>query len=244
MPGADSIEKAVQPPPEFFGIQTDSINLDLFRDLGDQLQPLDSIIAMALRFSPALRFEEAAVRSAKFNERYMRYIWMNGLSGFYNYAWGNQFAIVQSNVSSGNSATNSIGEGYRTGVNVQLSVSELFARPAKNKMAHAEYDMARNKLNEAVLIVKRQVIADYFNMIASQKILNVRIQDAESARLSAEIGTVEMKRGKIPPSELARLKNVQTLAEAALELAKRDFMTSFYQLETLLGVKLATLKKK
>jgi outer membrane protein TolC len=74
--------------------------------------------------------------------------------------------------------------------------------------------------------------------------MKIRDQDAESARLTAEISNVEMKRGKIHPSELSRMKNVHAIAESNLESSRRDFMMYYYQLEVLVGVKLNTLRKK
>jgi outer membrane protein TolC len=112
------------------------------------------------------------------------------------------------------------------------------------KQYKAEVEMAKAKKEEEEMTLRRLIIQDYFNLLAAQKLLWIRTQDVESAKLTSEIATVEMKRGKIHPQELSRLKNLQALAESNLEMSKKDFMTYYYVLENWVGVKLNTLKIK
>ena len=112
------------------------------------------------------------------------------------------------------------------------------------KQMKAELEMAKAKRMDQEMDLRRLIIQDYFNLLAAQKLLWIRTQDVESAKLTSEIATVEMKRGKIHPQELSRLKNLQALAESNLELTKKDFMTYYYFLENWIGVKLTSLKIK
>jgi outer membrane protein TolC len=224
-------------------LPVDTILFDLNVDLGRQLQPLDTILGYAVRFSPAIHFEDASMVKAMYNTKYTRYLWMNGITGFANYTYGNQTNLNSIN-SDGSVLNNSLGVGYRFGANITLPLTELFGRPNRMRQLRAEEKMASYKRADAELQLKRNVISDYYNLISAQKIMNVRQQDVESAKLSVEIGSVEMRRGKIHPSELSRLKNIMTIAESNLEMSRRDFMIYYYQLETVLGVKLSTLKRK
>ncbi|OYU95925.1 MAG: hypothetical protein CFE21_05795 [Bacteroidetes bacterium B1(2017)] len=224
-------------------IPVDTIFFDLSEDLGKQIEPLDTIIAYAVRYSPQLKFEQASVERAEFNTKYTRYLFLNGVTGFFNYTYGDQTNLNSQNAD-GTVLNNSLGIGYRFGANVTIPLTEVFGRPNRMKQLKAEERMARYKKDEAELHMKRILIDDYFNLIASQKIMKVRQQDVESARLSVEIADVEMRRGKIHPSELSRLKNILTIAESNLELSRRDFMIYYYQLEAEVGVKLSTLRRK
>jgi outer membrane protein TolC len=92
--------------------------------------------------------------------------------------------------------------------------------------------------------LKRKVIADYYNLIANQKLVKIKQADAESASITVSIAEYEMKRGKIMPSDLSRLKNIQSIADVNLELSRRDYMISYNQFETLLGCRLSNFKIK
>ncbi|MBC7381478.1 MAG: TolC family protein [Bacteroidia bacterium] len=226
----------------YSSIPVDTILFNLFEDLGKQMMPLDSILEYAVKYSPVLRMEDAAVQKAHYNLKYTRYLFLNGFSGFFNYTYGNQTNLNSIN-SDGSVLNNSLGLGYRVGANITIPLTEVFARPARIKSLKAEHDMAKYKRLDVEITVREKVIANYFNLLASQKMVSVRQQDAESARLTVEISNVEMRRGKIHPQELSRLKNILAIAESNLELSKRDFMVYYYQLETLMGTKLQNLKR-
>lgn len=220
----------------------DTLYFDLSKDLSEQLLPLDTLLEIAVANSPAMHFEDASIEKARQHMRYNRYTFLNGVSGFYNYTAGDQVTLIQ-NTGSDPTLSNAFGVGTRYGINLMLPLSEVVARPNKMKQLKAEITMAKHKRNDIAIEVKRQVISDYFNMISAQRILNIRIQDAESSRLTVEIALVEMKRGKIHPQELSRLKNLHAIAETNLEMSKKEFMTFYYQLETMMGVRLHNLKK-
>ncbi len=223
-------------------IPVDTILFNLNEDLGKQLMPIDSILNYAVNFSPALKFEDNQIKKAKGNLQYTRYLFLNGVTGFYNYTYGNQTNLNSVN-SDGSVLNNSLGLGYRVGANITFPLTEVFGRPGRMRSLKAELEMTKYKRMDAEIEIRRKVIADYYNLIAAQKIVNVRVQDAESARLTVEIANVEMRRGKIHPSDLSRLKNVLAIAESNLELSKRDFMVYFYQLETMMGTRLHNLKR-
>ncbi|MFN4082337.1 MAG: TolC family protein [Bacteroidia bacterium] len=244
---ADSLPKLKLPPDMAAQVvngsyNVDTIFFDLSKDLSEQLLPLDSLINIAIKNSPSMMFEDATIERNKQHMRYNRYTFLNGVSGFYNYTQGDQISLVQ-NAGADPALSNAFGIGTRYGFNITLPLSEVVARPYRMKQLKQEITMAKHKKNEMAIEVKRQVISDYFNMIAAQRILNIRIQDAESARLTVEIAQVEMKRGKIHPQELSRLKNLHAIAEANLEMSKKEFMIFFYQLETMLGERLHNLKR-
>jgi len=228
----------------FFKFDGDSLEYDVTFDLASQLVPLDSIIQIALLNSPTMEYGESAVKKYKYNLKHTKNMWTNGVSVFYNYGFGNQAAFLSSSDASGVQQLNNLGVGYRAGVNVTFGMGEIFARPLKNKEMEAELEMAKNKYKEFEVAIRRQIIADYYSMIAYQRIFKVRVSDAESARLSTEIATVEMKMGKIHPSELSRLKNILAIAETNVEDSKKDFLTAYYQLEALVGQNLTSLKRK
>lgn len=223
-------------------IPVDTILFDFEQDLSMQIKPLDSILYYAKIYSPSLKFEDASIEKAMYNLKYTRWLWMNGLTGFLNYTYGDQ-TTLNSLDNNGAILNNSLGVGYRFGFNAVLPLTEVFGRPNRMKQLKAEHEMAKHKKEEKAIEIEQRVIAAYFNLLNAQKQMKIRVQDTESARLTVEIASVEMRRGKIHPSELSRLKNIHAIAESNLEMSRRDFMIFYYQLESLVGVKLNKLKR-
>jgi outer membrane protein TolC len=222
----------------------DTINFDPDMDLAEQLIPLDSILDFACKFSPSIKMVEAEIDRFKFNTKYISTIWLNGIGVFYNYTYGNQFSSLASTTVAGTTQSSSLGIGDRYGVNVQFLLGEIYGYKNRMKSLKAEVEMARQKRLEVMIEIKRRIIADYYNLVTNQRLVKIKQADAESATISSNIAEYEMKRGKITPAELSRLKNVQSIADINLELSRRDYITVYCQFEALLGCRLSNLKKK
>lgn len=206
--------------------------------------PLDSILDYACKFSPSVKMVEAEIDRFKFNTKYISTIWLNGIGLFYNYTYGNQFSALASSTSAQTTQSSSLGIGDRYGINIQFQLGEIYGYKNRMKSLKAEVEMARQKRQKVMVEIKRRVIADYYNLFTNQRLVKIKQADAESANITASIAEYEMKRGKIMPAELSRLKNVQSIADVNLELSRRDYITVYCQFEALLGCRLSNFKKK
>ena len=222
----------------------DTISFDPNLDLAQQIMPIDSILNYICKYSPTLKMFDAEADKSNYNKKYISTLWLNGIGLFYNYTYGNQFTSLISSTITDQQLSNNLGIGYRFGVNIQFLLGEIYGRKSKLKSLQAEIETAKQKRAEALIELKRKVIADYYNLIANQKLVKIKQADAESASITVSIAEYEMKRGKIMPSDLSRLKNIQSIADVNLELSRRDYMISYNQFETLLGCRLSNFKIK
>ena len=222
----------------------DTISFDPNLDLAQQIMPIDSILNYICKYSPTLKMFDAEADKSNYNKKYISTLWLNGIGLFYNYTYGNQFTSLISSTITDQQLSNNLGIGYRFGVNIQFLLGEIYGRKSKLKSLQAEIETAKRKRAEALIELKRKVIADYYNLIANQKLVKIKQADAESASITVSIAEYEMKRGKIMPSDLSRLKNIQSIADVNLELSRRDYMISYNQFETLLGCRLSNFKIK
>jgi outer membrane protein TolC len=222
----------------------DTISFDPNLDLAQQIMPIDSILNYICKYSPTLKMFDAEADKSNYNKKYISTLWLNGIGLFYNYTYGNQFTSLISSTITEQQLSNNLGIGYRFGVNIQFLLGEIYGRKSKLKSLQAEIETAKQKRAEALIELKRKVIADYYNLIANQKLVKIKQADAESASITVSIAEYEMKRGKIMPSDLSRLKNIQSIADVNLELSRRDYMISYNQFETLLGCRLSNFKIK
>lgn len=222
----------------------DTSIFDFNKGLEEQLISLDSILLYATENSANVKMAIAETNKFKYNREYIKWVYLNSIQLFYNWGYGSNLNNIIASNQPNDIATQNLNAGYRFGVNLVFPLGDLLGRSARLKSLMHETDLAKHKQDESRRMYKRVIIEDYFNLIANQKLLFVKSQDLETSRIAAELALVEMRRGKIPPSELSRLRSILAIAETAFEIAKRDFSSSYYKLETTLTVPLINFKKR
>jgi outer membrane protein TolC len=242
---SDSLKAKMANPETAINISNiDTLIFDVNKDIDEQLMPLDSILYYATENSPNLKMAIAETMKFKYNRDYIKWIYLNSVQLFYNYGYGNQITNQIASNQQIDVASQSLGIGYRIGLNVILPLGDLIGRSARLKSLRSETDMAKYKQDEARRIYKRLIIDDYFALVSNQKLIRVKSQDLETCRITAELAFIEMRRGKTQPAELSRLRNIMAVAEISYEQAKRDFLSAYYRLETTLTVPLIYFKKR
>lgn len=221
-------------------IPKDTLFFDATRDVSDQLLSLDTIIQIAYKNSPTLKFYDAKVRVSKYNMRYTRMMSFKDVSAFYNYSIGDQQIFVTGTTPVDNTQ---FANGYRFGFNLQLPLSTLLGHWPRVKQARAELEATRWRKEEIRLELRREVQLIYVNMIAAQRKLNIRTADAQVALLSANVAEEQLTMGRIPPHEYSRIRNIYAIAAVNLEQERGDFMRAFFDFEALVGVSMNQLRK-
>ena len=105
----------------------DSLTFDFNQDIGVQLIPFDDIYAIALAYSPSVKFEGAVASSQEAAFRLSKLQVLQNVTGFANYSTGNQ-AIISTGTAAVSDQLGQISNGYRTGVNLVVSMHDLFGR--------------------------------------------------------------------------------------------------------------------
>lgn len=228
------------PPNDTIKRDTLIFNADL--DISEQLLPLDTIFEIAYTNSPSVKVYEHNATSKYYNYRYTRFLWLQGVSGFYNYSYGDQSVLVAN--TAGSTDNLQIANGYRVGVNVSVSVLSLFGQHRKNKALREEYVSAQYQIEEMKRLLRREIQRAYVDMIEAQRKMRIRTADANIAYLSFKVAENEMQQGKIDATEYSRLSNIYTIAQINLESERAAFLAAFLDFETLVGVEMKYLKKQ
>lgn len=221
-------------------IPKDTLFFDATKNVADQLLPLDTILQIAYANSPTLKFYGAQIKVSKYNMRYIRMTSFKDLSVFYNYSIGDQQIFVTGTTPVDNTQ---FANGYRFGINLQLPMSTLFGHWPRMKQARAELEASEWRKREIQLELRREVQMIYVNMIEAQRKLNIRTADAQVALLSANVAEEQLEKGRIPPHEYSRIRNIYAIAAVNLEQERANFMRAFFDLEALVGVSMNQLKK-
>lgn len=224
--------------------QVDSMFLDPRADIEMLLPPLDSLFQIGIRNNPRMKMEMAFARAYDWNVKYVRWLWAQNLSVFYNYSFGN-LPFFAGNLGGGNAIT-TINEGYRAGINLSLSVFDVMGHRGRVNEVKEKAIGQRYKHDAEIMEYKRQLALFYSDMVGYNRLFKSRNEDLMTQAIACQVAEKEYKEGTIHISEYARQKNVLADAEAAYHESFRFFLGSLEQFEALLGVQLSkvVIRKK
>lgn len=222
----------------------DSVQLDESKDLQDQLIPLDSIIGIALKNSPAIKFQEDLVDAAKYQVRFMQEIWTNNIMPFFNYTASNQKLVTADGQSSNGLSSSSLANGYRAGVQINFPLYEIIGRKARVNLYKSQLQSSIDKQDQSEQELTQVLIQEYYSLIYYRNLIGIRSDAKQSGINQYEVAQQEFKDGIIQASELSRLKSIEVNARADYEEAKREFAILYYQFQNMVGVPLAQLVRK
>jgi len=213
-------------------------------DLQRQLLPLDSIIAIAVKHSPTVKFQQDVIDADEAQVEFTRKQWSNNVIGFVNYSGGNQSIVSADNQTPGAIASTNISTGIRVGIQVNLPLFELVGRKSQVKVAKFQLNSATSKKEESEQSIKTLVVQFYYNLLHANNLLAIRNEAKQSTINQYQIAEKEFKDGIIDVGELSRLKTIEINASADFEDAKRQFSTLYGQIEPTIGVPVARLMVK
>lgn len=212
--------------------------LDSNISLAFSLPPLDSLMELAVRNHPATQLNQAMADASFEKWKVQKRSWSTNAGGFFNYSLGNQSLLISGTAQS--DITN-IANGYRYGVNVTLPLSELVQRGPRVKAAKAEYDASVYKIEDVGNVIRRQVVEEYYNLLAAQELVLIKSKAYESAKINEKMANKLYREGSTTALEYARVLEMTGTAESEYVLAKRDFNTIYKQFEVLIGTPLQAL---
>ncbi|WP_460635821.1 TolC family protein [Larkinella harenae] len=220
----------------------DTLYLDVTQDLAAQLIPFEEIYAIAVAKSPFVRYENEIITTQNADYKLSKILILQTATGFTNYSFGNQ--AILSNTSFGADALGQIANGYRTGVGLQVSLYDLFSRSHKIRQARANYQAALIKKETVELQLKKDLIAVYQDLMTSQRVLKIRLQDEQAAYTVYRLAEADSQQGRLDPKSMAIASNGYAQTKSITEQARGEFLKNVFYLEAMVGVPLQQLKRK
>ncbi|MCG9881380.1 MAG: TolC family protein [Bacteroidia bacterium] len=225
--------------------QADSIFLDPKIEIEVILPSLDSLYEIAKLNNPTLKQEAAAMRSAQWAERYMRWIWAQNMSVFYNYSFGSlPFFAYADPTKPQDQALIQVREGYRAGINLQLSIFDVMGHRGRVNEQKEKAILQKYKRDAEAMELRRKLSLYYTDMVGYSRLYKGRNEDYLMQLVACQVAEKEYREGVIHMSEYSRQKNVLADAEAAYHESFRFFYSSLEQFEAVLGVPLHTVMIK
>jgi len=222
-------------------VSPDSMPFDFNRDISVQLISFEEMYKLALAYSPAVKFEGAVSNSQQAALQLSKLQVLQNATGYANYSTGNQ--AILSTGTNVNDQLGQISNGYRLGVNVAISIHDLFGRSQQIRLARANYEATVERKRIAEIQLKRELFNLYQDLILAQRILQVRLRDDQASLAAFRIAEVELQKGKITPETHAFNSNRYAETRSTVEQAKTQFIKSIYALELTVGVPIHQLKR-
>tara|TARA_R110001592_G_scaffold8105_2_gene44602 strand:- start:142964 stop:143722 length:759 start_codon:yes stop_codon:yes gene_type:complete len=208
------------------------INLNM--PLENQLPKLDSLIAVAIANHPTVKINQALVGSAEARISLAKKSWSDLARVYVDYSYGNQAILY----ASGSDLSN-VANGYRTGANLSIPLSEIFLKKDRVKLQKQELEATFYKTKEMELTISNQVIEEYNSALLGQKLMLIRLEMQEKARTNLQQMEMEFNLGNLDATSFLRNQEIYTIARSEYENARRNFFVAIQKLEVLLGESLA-----
>lgn len=225
------------------GSANDTVYLDIDQDIAVQLIPFEELLKLAVTNSPLIKYQNEVANSLEATYQGSKAQILQNLAGYANYSGGNQSII-----SSGSSIPNrdpigQIANGYRVGVDVRLSLYDLFGRKHQIRQAYSNYKAAVVQKETIEQQIKRELITIYQDMITSQQVLKLRLIDEQASLAAYRIAESEIQKGKITADGLANATSRYIETKSISEQIKGEFLKNVHIFEALMGVPIQRLKR-
>ncbi|WP_428657806.1 TolC family protein [Runella sp.] len=221
----------------------DSIFIDFSKDITTQLLPFEDLYELTLTHSPLLKYEKEVATSQKATYKLAKMQILQSVSGGGNYSTGNQAIISTGTGATGNSI-GQIANGYRFGVNFQISLLDVVGRKQQMNLATANYQAISLRQEIAEQQIKRELINLYQDLVTAQQLLKLRLQDEVMATTAFQIAEVEFRQRKITAETFTGLSKSFLEMKSSIEEARGTFLKNLYNLEAVVGVPIKSLTRK
>jgi outer membrane protein TolC len=223
------------------GQAVDTVYLDVDQDIAVQLLPFDELVKIAALNSPLIKYQNEIANSLNSTYAIAKAQILQNLSGYANYSGGNQ--VILSSGGDRNTNIGQIANGYRVGVDLRVSLFDLFGRKHQIKQAYSSYKAAVLQKETIEVQLKRDMVGTYQDMITAQQILKLRLADEQASLTGLRVAESEMQKGKIVAEVLAEAANRYAQAKVASEEVKGAFIKNVRYFEILVGMPIQRLKR-
>lgn len=210
-------------------------------NLAEQLAPLETLIEVAIKNNPTVKYNQAMVEKSQEEVILEKRSWQEHFSGFANYSKGNQMYMMSSPLGSFRS---SFLNGYRYGINFDLPVTLITTRKPRIRAATAELRAAEFQKKQAELELSNLVIKSYYELLASHRVIKIKEIARQNADLNNQLAEKKFREGALTLEEYTNVTENVSGAMTDYEIAMSVFMIQYKQLEKLLGVSLESLRRK
>ena len=128
-------------------------------------------------------------------------------------------------------------------MNFTLPLSEITSRKIRINQEKEKLSASQYRKDQTEIELRRQVVMEYNNLIAAQRILKIKTVGKENALVRQQLANKQFHEGIITLEDYAIVSDITNNTEASYEMARSSFNTLYYQFEDLVGVSITSLMK-
>lgn len=227
------------------GLANDTLYLDIDQDIAVQLLPFEELVKVAVAYSPLIKYQAEVTNSLNASYEMSKAQILQNVSGYGSYSGGTQSIIASggTTTTAGRDPIGQIANGYRVGVDLRVSLYDLFGRKHQIRQAYSNYRASVIQKETIEMQLKRELISIYQDMITAQQVLKLRLVDEQASLTALRIAEAEVQKGKITNDEFANTNSRYLQSKASTEQVKGEFLKNVHYFEVLMGVPIQRLKR-
>jgi outer membrane protein TolC len=201
---------------------------------------LDLLIQLAQESSPLLEEQSAMIAIRELQEKSIKNEWTRYLLFFSEYRYGSIMLLADGwPITSGDKSNST---WYNVGARFQLTPFDVLDLGKKRKIAKHQVEVEIAKKEELMRMIHDDVIRLWNKLVSYQEIVKINQNHIAGQEGNLSYAEQEYKAGDIPIMEYSRIMEIKTKADQEYQLAKKELRETYYLLESIVGVKLSTLK--
>jgi len=209
-------------------------------EISDMIPPLSVLLDSAYAHDPGLKSSNSQILIQKANLKTTRNLWAQSMGlqanagyGTFDYVYNNTGTqgVNQPYISRQNQTQ------YQAGAWFYLPLSTVTNHRNQVQLAKLLVDQSRNTLASQHNELQKAVIKQYNDMIATQRLLKIRSNYLETARINMQVAEKSFLNGTITIDEYSRVSEIASRTEGDYELTRMDFLTAYLTLEVMVGMK-------
>ncbi|MDX2303881.1 MAG: TolC family protein [Microscillaceae bacterium] len=204
------------------------------------LPSLDSLISLAVQNAPLIKAKESKIVQEQENFRLVKKKWLDKVFSDMGYTYTNGFSSLNLSTNGNAVETASLqsGDNYRIGINVRMSILDIFGRPHTKKAALQDLKIAQFEKEALTDEISMAVKSAYSELISLERLLLIAGNKKQALSINYQVAEKKFKEGQIDISELGRMIELNSGAEADYERSKLEVALKFLELENLVGISL------
>lgn len=209
-------------------------------DISQFIPPLKTLMDSASLRSPLLRFNQLQVDVSKGNLTTTKRRWMQNWGIQANYGYGTFDYIYNNSLGTTNPQTYTTRQTtsqYGVGAYLRIPFSDFIDRGNQIKTGQAIVKQAESQAEEQKLLIRQEVIRQYNDLIAKQKVFRVQSKYLETARINMQMAEKQFVNGSITVDNYSRVSEFSSRTEQEYETSKMAFITAYMILEEITGMK-------
>ena len=205
------------------------------------LPPLQTLIDLALKHSPALKMAEIEVKLGEDGLKEIHREWMRRIQFMTDARYGSMLDYSRMVNYPGMSPT-TVMLSYGAGVTAGFSLADLFDRKRTKQQAKWSIEQANINREAAINGVTQMVINSYYAVLTAQKNFALATELNLTASTLFDKAKMDMAQNRMSLTDWARENEAYLNAQNAVELQRYTFMQSIRLLEIIVGIELVKIR--